>query len=216
LESSRVQQVVISGKLGDGSLVCQSKKKGNYCIMFSAVHLDYLLFKRDVLQLFVKATNVSIGKSGYKVGGIHYRFSTRVHPMISAIGNLSISECIEQMSLMGLVMFYLDDGTYHQRKHFMNLYCNTFSDKEIAELIAKIYQFYPVKICAKRWDRKKDGRKYPYLYIPVSTANMLKKDVAQFLLENEIYSMLYKVGLPSTTIESISKECMTCSLERSE
>ena len=49
-----------------------------------------------------------------------------------------------------------------------------------------------------------DGRAYPYIYIPVKTANEIRKDVEKFLIKNEIHSMLYKVGIdsPSETIET--------------
>lgn len=80
----------------------------------------------------------------------------------------------------------------------MHIYCNEFSVEETNKLIEKFYQLYPIKACSFRWDKKKDGRKYPYIYIPVKTANVFKEDIKDFLLTNEINSMLYKVGIEST------------------
>lgn len=82
----------------------------------------------------------------------------------------------------------------------------------------KVYSLYPYKRCSLRWDKKKDERNYPYIYIPVKTASEIKKDVENFLIKNEIYSLLYKVGVdsPPETIENISKGLIACSLERSE
>ena len=107
---------------------------------------------------------------------------------------MSTIEILHKLDIQGLVYYFLDDGTYHQRKHFGHLYCNTFSDDEVEVLIDVLYKFYPQKRCTKRFDRKKDGRQYPYIYIPVVVMNEFKKDIKNFLEENNIDSLMYKVG----------------------
>lgn len=215
---SNLNPIILSGKLGDGCIYKNNKEQQDYNISFSSINLDYLLYKRDELSKLVKVSNIRTQKLGYKIGAISYMFATHKNNQITNIANLNISECIDALDKLSLVMFYLDDGTYHQRKHFMHLYCNKFTIEETEKLIDKIYSLYPQKRGALRWDVKKDGRRYPYIYIPVKTANEFKKDVEKFLLDNEIYSMLYKVGIdsPSETIENISKEHIASSLERSE
>ena len=213
-----VNPIILSGKLGDGCIFKNNEEQKEHNISFVSKNLDYLTYKRDELSKIVKVSNLRKQKSGYKEGAFSFTFSTHMSKQVTDVANLSVIECIEALTKESFSMFYLDDGTYHQKKHFMHLYCNEFTEIEVEHLISKIYSLYPYKISSIRWDRKKDGRKYPYIYIPVKTANEIKKDVEKFLVKNEIYSMLYKVGIdsPPETIKNISKELIACSLEISE
>jgi len=199
-----VNPILLSGKLGDGCIYKNNEEQLDFNISFVSINLDYLSYKRDQLSKIVKVGNIRTQKSGYKSGAFSYTFATHMSKHITKVANMSISECIESLNKESFIMYYLDDGTYHQKKHFMHLYCNKFTVEETQQLIDKIYSMYPVKIGALRWDKKRDGRAYPYIYIPVKTANEIRKDVEKFLIKNEIHSMLYKVGIdsPSETIET--------------
>lgn len=213
-----VNPIILSGKLGDGCIFKNNEGQKDYNISFVSKNLDYLTYKRDELSKVVKVSNLRKQKSGYKEGAFSFTFTTYMSTLVTNVANLSVTECIEALTKESFIMFYLDDGTYHQKKHFMHLYCNEFTELEVESLISKVYSLYPYKRCSLRWDKKKDGRKYPYIYIPVKTASEIKKDVENFLIKNEIYSLLYKVGVdsPSETIENISKGLIACSLEISE
>ncbi|MBO8161075.1 MAG: hypothetical protein H0Z24_05515 [Thermosipho sp. (in: Bacteria)] len=200
MTSEIIDQLLISGKLGDGCIYKNNKNQPHYNISFVSINLDYLLYKRDILKNIVKVSNVRTQKSGYKKHSFSYTFSTYQHYKITEIATMTLKECINSLSKEGLILYYLDDGTYHQKKHFMHIYCNEFNVGEVNLLIDKIYELYPIKKCSFRWDKKKDGRKYPYIYIPVVTVKEFKKDIERFLIKNEIYSMLYKVGKTESTL----------------
>lgn len=201
-----INQVLISGKLGDGGMY-KCKSNVNYYAQYVSTCIDYLNYKRDeLIKHGIECREIKEQPSGYKKGATSNVFGTRVHKKITQVAEISIKESIDAMSLEGLIMLYLDDGSYHQRKRFMHLYCNEFSDEETNYLIEYFYDKYPEKKCSLRRDNKKDGRSYPYIYIPVSVANSFKIDVEDFLVRNNIVSLLYKVGnQPSTTIESTIK-----------
>ena len=192
--------ILINAKLGDGGMY---QSGVNYYMVFFSKSRDYLEFKRELCEPYLPR-EIRKAESGYKKGNISYSFGTRSSEEITNIALKSISECIKLLSLKGLYMLYLDDGTYHQKKHFMHIYCNMFSVQETEELANKIYGYYPIKRPTLRWDKKKDGRKYPYLYIPVDTTKALIEDVFEFVEDNQLYSLYYKIGksIPSTTIET--------------
>lgn len=200
----RFRNLLISGKLGDGCLVQQTPNSSAH-ISFVSANPDYLTFKRDIVAPIAGATKFRPKESGFKKGKFNLTFSSRVHTEIQEVRNLTILEAIAELNKESFVQLYLDDGSYHKRNHMMHIYCNSFSIEEVNALTDKIYEMYPIKRAKIYWDRKKDGRKYPYIAINKATANVIKKDVEKFLIEEEIYSMLYKVGiydLPSETIES--------------
>lgn len=186
--------IILSGKIGDGCIYKNNNEQKDFNISFVSINLDYLSYKRDTLIKFVKCSHIRTQKSGYKEGNISYTFATHKSSKVTQVANMTIEEVIANLTKESLTIYYLDDGTYHQKKHFMHLYCNEFTEEQANMLADKIFSLYPIKRPNLRWDKKKDGRKYPYLYIPVATANEIKRDVESFLEVNEIYSLMYKVG----------------------
>ena len=203
----KYSQVLLSSKLGDG---CFIKNGTEYCFSFVCKFEDYLDYKLDCLRaigLPFRDNPKAITKSGYKEGAYSHNFLSRNHPKLTEIACLDKKKAIKHLNREGLIMYFLEDGSYHQRKHFMNLYCNSFTAEEVEALIEKIYELYPIKKAVKRMDRKRDGRAFPYLYLPVGVANIFKLDIRDFLLKNNISSLLYKTGIsPSTTIETNHSE----------
>lgn len=204
-QSQLLNQVLLSGKLGDGSIVTQYEGTGSY-ITFNTINLDYLEYRKRVLEengLWV--SEVQYGPSGYIKGKLIPRIRTRVDSRVTEVGRMTVSEAIEGLDTTGLVQLYLDDGTYIKRVPVAQLYVNSFTVEEVGLLIEKIYKHYPAKKCSIVWDKKRDGRKYPYLYIPKATFALFLEDIRKFLVDNKLESLYYKGGLPSTTIESASE-----------
>ena len=200
LKSREPSQLLYSLKVGDGSFVQNSTGerfgKATYCLLINSINLDYLVHKKTELERQgIRTQSLRTTKSGYKEDSVIYVFGTRIHNHITRVAHMSITEVLNNLDVQGLVYYFLDDGTYHQKKHFGHLYCNTFSDEEVEVLIDVMYKFYPQKRCVKRIDKKKDGRQYPYIYIPVVVMNEFKKDIQKFLDENGIESLKYKVGV---------------------
>lgn len=199
LKSREPSQLLYSLKLGDGGFVQNSTGERfgrvTYSLLISSINLDYLVHKKTELErqgIFTQPLRTA--KSGFKEDSIIYVFGTRVHYHITKVANMKISDILHKLDIQGLVYYFLDDGTFHQKKHFGHLYCNTLNDEEVDILINVLYKFYPQKKCVKRIDKKKDGRQYPYIYIPVVVMNEFKKDIEKFLKANEINSLIYKVG----------------------
>jgi len=92
-----------------------------------------------------------------------------------------------------LIMWYLDDGSYHIKRHTMHLYCNTLTDTQVNILIERTASLYSIAP-RKRTDRKRDGRSFPYLYFPRTLVEVFRLDVEQFLLRHKTKSLFYKIG----------------------
>lgn len=201
-------QLLLSLRIGDGSYITQTRLDENkrYCVSFNSKELDYVVHKKlELEKLGIPTSNIQFGKSGYKRNSTIYVVRTRVHPLLTEIGNLNVLDVINNLDKTGLMYYYLDDGSYHIHRHTMHLYCNSFNSDEVYALVDKIYKLYPQKKCSVRIDKKKDGRQYPYLYIPRKVVEPFKEDVHNFLIEKDLPCYLYKIGQPSTTIEMVSE-----------
>lgn len=196
-----IVQFLYSARLGDGCFYRRNEKQ-NYLFTFTSYNNEYINFVYNYFKsLEYSPYPIRDILSGFKVGSKGYTFQTRVHTDFTYVASLTVSECVNALDVEGLAFFYLDDGSYHKNKHFGHLYCNTFSVDDVNALIEKFYSLYPIKRCSLRWDRKKNGKCYPYIYIPVSVMNEFKKDVKVIIDKYDLHSFDYKVGLPSQTIE---------------
>lgn len=198
-----LKQLLLSAKIGDGCYY-KGRSNVNYNLGFVQKGLDYITHKKNVLeQSGLKTGELRKVYSGYKKDAFSYNFWTRADKIFTEIAEMPLKNILAELDKQGLIYYYLDDGSYHKSKNTLHLYCNTFTDEEALYLADIIYKLYPIKKCSLYHDRKKDGRCFPYLYIPFVTAKEFLKDVKEFLVSNNINSMLYKVGLPPQTIESI-------------
>ena len=192
LGDSFLMQMLYSLRLGDGSYITQGV---NYNLYVSSISLQYVVFKKTILERGgVITQTLRETKSGFKSSSVVYAFGARVHPLISEVATMSIIDILKSLDVEGLALYFLDDGTFHQRKHFGHLYCNTFTDEEVETLIETLFKFYPVKRCVVRYDRKKDGRVYPYVYIPVPVMNAFKEDIKSLIGKYELTDYKYKIG----------------------
>jgi len=185
--------MALNAKLGDGGIY----KSGVNCYLyFSSTSLDLLSYKREMCKKAgLKPSDFEFGTSGYGGKKKVYNFRTRNSEKITPFKYMDTKDAIDLIDKESLILWYLDDGSLHKRKKFVHLYCNTLTEDEVQYLIDKIYQLYPYKKCALRWDRKKDGRKYPYIYMSAVTARYFLKDVAEFIDNNDIPSMSYKAAI---------------------
>lgn len=195
-----LEQLLYSGKLGDGCLIKQSKTS-NAIITFNTICIDYLIHKKCILeQNNITTSHITYGLSGYKKGRKIPRFSSRVDERITRVYDMTKLECIKSLDKQGLIYLFLDDGSLHKTKLFGNIYCNSFNEEEVKALINKIFELYPGVRCSKLIDRKKDGREYPYVSIKKATMFDFLKDIQDFVIKYDIQDMFYKANIPSTTI----------------
>ena len=203
---NKLFQLLLSMKIGDGCYINHRKLYApTYCLSTNSINKDYVDYKKQELNKHNIYTSEFLGKSGYASKKPIYGVRTRVEPEITLVGRMTISEILDNLDLYGLILYYLDDGSLHKSKYFMHIYCNKFTDEEVEQLIDVIHKFFPEKRCSHRKEHKKDGRTFNYVYINKQVAEKFSEYVREFLLENNINSLLYKTISPSQTIENIHK-----------
>jgi hypothetical protein len=204
--------IVFNAKLGDGMLYIAKSSKNAY-MAFMSKDLGYLSFKmKKCLEGGFICSNISMGVSGFTGKHDIYRFTTRVSPELTVVYNMPVDDVINLLSKEDLIVWFLDDGSYHQRRNIMHLYCNSLSVECVNLLQNRIEFLYGIRPTF-RWDRKKDGRQYPYLYFPRELVKKVQIDVIEFIKSNSLFSMDYKTGYslrkesekPPTTNEKLHK-----------
>ena len=197
------KQILLTARIGDGCLIRQSETS-NASANYMGIVEDYIQYKHDVLSESYSCSDVRLrdNSAGFNKNGIIYTFSVHTHPDITDIYSLSKIEIISQLDYFGFLIYFFDDGSYHKVRNTMHIYCNSFLPNEVEALKTKIFELFPYKLCRDRVDKKKDGRQYPYLYIPRVTVEGIKEYYTKFVKSKKLLNcMLYKLGSPPQTIE---------------
>jgi len=120
-------QVCIGSVLGDGCIHTRKSGQGRLIIGHSTKQLDYLIWKKKLLEPFVLKDNLSIYKNkGYGLQSCS--FSSIVHQDFTKIGTLfyrKISggktkivnrKILNMVKPLGMLIWYLDDGSISKDK----------------------------------------------------------------------------------------------------
>ena len=103
-------------------------------------------------------------------------------------------ELISYLTYEDLLLWILDDGSYHKRSQFLNLNSHALTLAENMELSFHLWHSLGIESRILP-EKKKDGRLFFYQYIPAAQYESIKPDVLNFLRENNIEGYDYKVGI---------------------
>ncbi|MCA9381695.1 hypothetical protein KC678_05495 [Candidatus Dojkabacteria bacterium] len=164
------EQLIISGIFGDGCLFKQTAKYHNY--KGSSIHREYVEFKKSIFtSLSCSNINTTLN-AGYKVGNI-YSITSQAHPEISKIKNDSMENNLNKLEELGLAIWFYDDGSFHNKKHFYNLNSHALSyDLQNDVLIPLLKNKLDINATIA-YDRKVDGRIFTYLRVNKISGNAL-------------------------------------------
>lgn len=188
------KQVLLSARVGDGTFYKQSLN-GNYSMVTTSIHLEYLQFKKLLLEGLSISNITTVQNNGYKKGLIH---TMRVNEssIVTDIFNMSIIEMLNNMDELGIALWFYDDGSLHNTKFYYNLSTHS-SPLEDQYLFIEFLKRYNIN--AKiRTENKKDGRIFHYLSIGRYDGSNIISDI---LSKYPIKAFAYKIWSSETIQE---------------
>lgn len=141
----------------------------------------------------IVVTSIGTQKSGYGGKKTIYKFSSRVNQKLTEVYRSEIDDIIKDLDELDLIMWFVDDGSWHKKKRTMHLYCNMLDDREVELLSDKIEEMFGIRP-TKRIDRKRDGREFNYLYFPRKLVALFRPLLKDFLISIGLESLYYKFG----------------------
>lgn len=151
------KQVMLSGILGDGSLL----KTG--AMSFNCVHKEYMELKKKLLGDMCVADVRESLNMGYKKAPI-YSISCRVSEFGKELLNYTHLDLVNELDELGLALWMFDDGSRHKKNNFYNI--NTHAIDRNKEEKVLLPFFNKLNIFPKiLTETKKDGRVFSYLYV---------------------------------------------------
>lgn len=188
--SIRYSKMAINARLGDGTL----GKGKNANITFMSTDKALLEFKA------AKLAEEGYGElrwgtqvSGYGGKKTIYNVTTHVNEKATTVRDLPLETLITLVDREDLILWYIDDGSWHKSRNTMHLYSNMLTECQSQILIKRIGALYGVEP-RLRIDRKKDGRQFYYLYFPRELVNRFRPDVKKYLTDANLTSLYYKFG----------------------
>lgn len=188
-----LSKMAINARLGDG---CIGGSKTAYVSFISTDKL--LLQHKEQILISEGYSGIVWGtqKSGYEGKGERktiYTIRSKVHEKVNEVRNAPLEYVLSNLTEEDLILWYLDDGSWHVNANTMHLYSNMLDAEQTQILIDRVKQIYGV---APRLqiDRKQDGRSFYYLYFPRELVVIFRPIVRQYLIDNALSTLYYKVG----------------------
>ena len=188
-----LSKMAINARLGDG---CIGGSKTAYV---SFISTDKSLLQHKERLLISEGYNGIVWgtqKSGYEGKGERktiYTIRSKAHEKVNEVRDAPIEYVLSNLSEEDLILWYLDDGSWHVNVDTMHLYSNMLDAEQTQILIDKVKQLYGVAPRIQI-DRKHDGRSFYYLYFPRELVVIFRPIVRQYLIENSLVSLYYKIG----------------------
>lgn len=175
-------QVFLTGRLGDG---CISKTNSNSWIYTTnCKFLEYLEFKRTLLN---KGKISKLDKNGYSQTSIYTMYGG-AYSELEKIKYLSLNEVLNNLDLLGVALWFYDDGSLHKKDLYYNLNTQKFNKQEHEEII--IPWFYKLGIKANlRTDKRGDKTLY---YIGINKyegANIISEILSKYNINCYSYKL---------------------------
>jgi hypothetical protein len=180
----------LNAVFGDGCVSYnRARAKGTVPVRFGSSNKSLIEYKASIIggnvnQGTQDVSSWSPGKSVYST----------TKAMENPFPGKSKFELISYLTYEDLLLWILDDGSYHKRNGFLNLNSHALSRSENIELAFHLWHSLGIE-SRILVDKKKDGRFFFYQYIPAAQYDSIKPDVLNFLRENNIEGFDYKVGI---------------------
>ena len=134
------------------------------------------------------------GESGYggkkEINVINSLGDTELKDLYDSYSNEELLRTAEEKDL---ILLYLDDGSWHKRSELMHLYCNELTENELKALADRVEELYGTRPTL-RWDKKKDGRSFPYFYFPRKLVDTVRDRWFEYVKERNMKDLYYKFG----------------------
>lgn len=115
------EQIILSGKLGDGYFHQNSKNSICYKENHAEDELEYLTWKMNILGKDMITKSGIRKRSKSKTNKQQpYEFSTKASPIFKIYANMTIDETIGKLNYQGLIMFMLDDGWVSKNNYYIS------------------------------------------------------------------------------------------------
>ena len=135
--STEGYQIALGTSLGDGSLSIPADRSLNarLIITHSLKQRDYLYYKFSFLENLFSGTRPS--KSGYS-GEEEIQGYSKCSPEFTKILKMGKAERVKNLDWLGLVILFLDDGSYNKVCKGGTIACYTFDNDARSELVKKL------------------------------------------------------------------------------
>jgi len=200
------KQVIIGGLLGD--LSCRisatsiyARLEGGHCER----QKDYMFWKINLLQrLMFNVGRTAIG--AYLYQSRNFKALNEYYTLFYSKGYKSINrEILNLLDDFGLLIWYLDDGSYHKRDHCIYLYTNSFSLEEqniISRWFVQKYNIKPRIIKIRKNITNKQLDDCYFLRINTSDTKRLLEIFSKFEVPN---CMNYKLARTNITLHYLNE-----------
>jgi hypothetical protein len=203
---------IIGMALGDGCLTGLESRRNNSRFRTTSIHKDYIEWKGKILE---ELTSVIYGQETETKWSTNliYRVTTKQHPLYTSLymrmyhnGGRTIDDhIIGALTPLGILFWYLDDGSYDSKLNQIVIASNRYSYSDhlvIAKVMNDIFKL--------RWNIhqkfvKRTGKRYCSLYLSAKDRLRFYELIIEPYVDQIPLSLKYKVPSKQRLIDQANK-----------
>ena len=211
MEHYKLRGHIIGMILGDGHISAVKRKNGNvYCrASFSSTSLDYLKWKQEIIE---QITTINIYQSKDSQGWNKkklFNLGTKGHPLYLKLrmrmyngGRRTIDPFLmKQLSKLGLLFWYLDDGSYDNRMKQIFIHSNGYAYSDHLVLQKGLNDYFGLRFNIHQKFKKSRGKRYCLLYLTAKDRLKFYEDIIEQYLDKIPNDLKYKIPIKGELIE---------------
>jgi len=202
MDTLQFKGAIIGMILGDGSLSRLEKDRLNSRLSVTSVNKDYLDWKLNMME---HLTKVRINETSYEkthpTWQTLYKATSMQHPSYTKLrmrmyheeGRTIDTHIMKALTPLGVLLWYLDDGSYEEKKTIMAIYSNAYSYSDNMLMAKCMNDNFGLRFNVYQKFSKREGKRYSHLHLAGKDRLKFYEDIIEPFIGKIPNSMMYKV-----------------------
>jgi recombination protein RecA len=189
--TKRQMQIILGSLLGDASI--SNGKKGKYDChsIFEVQHCgkqkDYLFWKYEELQDLCSSAPKETSDGKWRLRTFHHPFFSNLRRVWYPKGTKTVTRCwLNQIGLLGLAVWYMDDGSLSKQSNFIKLHTCSFTEQEHDIVSLWLKDTYGIQSHMKIYSG------YRNLVIDLDSRKKFIKMVKRYMVQSMKYKSVFR------------------------
>jgi hypothetical protein len=202
MDTLQFKGTIIGMILGDGSLSRIEKNRVNSRLSVSSINKDYLYWKLSIMEELTKVRiNETLYKKNHPTWKTLYKATSMQHPIYTKLrmrmyhekGRTIDTHVMKALTPLGVLLWYLDDGSYEEKKTIMAIYSNSYSYSDNMLMAKCMNDNFGLRFNVYQKFSKREGKRYSHLHLAAKDRLKFYEDIIEPFIGQIPSSMMYKV-----------------------
>lgn len=202
MDTLQFKGAIIGMILGDGSLSKLEDHRLNSRLSITSTDKSYLEWKSKILRYLTKTTTIeTVYGSSHPTWKTLYKTTSMQHPTYTTLrmrmyhndGRTIDTHIMKSLTPLGILFWYLDDGSYEEKKTTMAIYSNAYSYSDNMLMAKCLNDNFGLRFNVYQKFSKREGKRYSHLHLAAKDRLKFYEEIIEPFIGDIPSSMMYKI-----------------------